>query len=444
MRGACLTAAACVSLLTVLPAAGPPATLLTIAQRDRTRSYLSPASASVTSDGRHIAFSSYERLAAADRNDRSDIYVLDRESGVISLESGAADGTELGADCLYPRLSADGRFLVFEGALQSPPEAGVFADVIWRDRQTGISRRVSRGLSGVPTDGWSGSAGVSDDGATVVFESMATNLVPGIDANGPRPDVFVADMTRQRLRRIAVATNGDSPADGASSAPTVSGDGRYVAFATTALGDAGRGRRRAPPAGRRPIAHILVHDTQLDVSRRITAGGGSLPNDWSARATISRDGRFVAFVSAATNLIANDDNRAPDVFLYDVVKGTIALVSRNQAGRSASGTSGNPSISPDGRFVAFQSDAPDMLCGRRCRGVPEDINLLADVFLFDRTGGAMTWISTSDAGVWMEESSAPALDASGRILAFTSRHPTHALDTAHDFDLFVRVAGSPD
>ncbi len=76
----------------------------------------------------------------------------------------------------------------------------------------------------------------------------------------------------------------------------------------------------------------------------------------------------------------------------------------------------------------------------------EDINLVHDVFVFDRVTGAMTLISADSAdsaGGWMEESGAPAMDASGRLVAFTSRHPIHAQDLAHDFDLFVRISARP-
>jgi hypothetical protein len=90
--------------------------------------------------------------------------------------------------------------------------------------------------------------------------------------------------------------------------------------------------------------------------------------------------------------------------------------------------------------VAFQSDASDLVCASRCPPESEDINLLSDVFLFDRTTGALAWISTEPSGAWMEESAAPAIDASGRIVAFTSRHPIDERDVANDFDLFVHVS----
>jgi Tol biopolymer transport system component len=188
------------------------------------------------------------------------------------------------------------------------------------------------------------------------------------------------------------------------------------------------------------IYYIHVRDTLLNVTTRINANAeGAPPNGASHRAVISRDGAYVAFSSTATNLVSGDRNRSSDVFLYEVRTGSITLVSRSVSGRPANGTSRNPSISADGRFVAFQSDASDLVCARNCPSSGEDINLVSDVFLFDRVTGLTTWVSTGGAGGWMEESVAPVLDAAGRVLAFMSRHPTDDGDIEHDFDLFVRL-----
>lgn len=91
------------------------------------------------------------------------------------------------------------------------------------------------------------------------------------------------------------------------------------------------------------------------------------------------------------------------------------------------------------RFVAFQSQASDLICARRCPAAVEDINLLSDVFLFDRVTSLMIRISAGPSGGWAEESAAPQFDAGGDIIAFTSRHPIDSHDDRNDFDLFVRV-----
>ena len=156
-------------------------------------------------------------------------------------------------------------------------------------------------------------------------------------------------------------------------------------------------------------------------------------------AAISEDGRTVAFASRATNLVARDRNNTSDVFLYDVGSRALTLVSRSAGGGAANGTSLNPAVSGDGRFVAFQSDASDMACGRECRAGMDDINLLPDVFLFDRVRGQISCVSQDADGTWLEESGAPAMDTTGAVIAFPSRHPISSLDVLNDFDLFVRV-----
>jgi Tol biopolymer transport system component len=153
---------------------------------------------------------------------------------------------------------------------------------------------------------------------------------------------------------------------------------------------------------------------------------------------VSADGRFVAFASRATNLTPRDRNKSSDVFLYEIETGALTLVSRAAGGGPANGSSLTPAISADGRFVAFQSDASDMACARDCRPASEDINLLPDVFIFDRLSGQISPVSLGRHGPWMEESAAPAIDANGTVVAFTSRHPISPLDVLNDFDLFVR------
>ena len=168
---------------------------------------------------------------------------------------------------------------------------------------------------------------------------------------------------------------------------------------------------------------IYLRDTRTG---RTTLVGGTAgpPDDASTMPVVSADGRFVAFASRATNLVARDRNKSFDVFLYDVETGAVTLVSRAAAGGAANGASLTPAISADGRFVAFQSDASDMACARDCRPASEDINLLPDVFIFDRITGQISPVSLGRRGPWMEESAAPAIDASGAVVAFRPAIPS--------------------
>ncbi|MGH9370310.1 MAG: hypothetical protein ACRD15_02130, partial [Vicinamibacterales bacterium] len=319
----------------------------------------------------------------------------------------------------------------------------VGADVVIRDRIENTMRLVSRNIAGALADGWSAGAAISDDGGTIVFSSTATDLVPGLDANGLRSDIYLFRADTSLIQRISLNVVGLQPSTGSSMAPSVSAEGRYVAFTSTAeLVSPSRAPRTADPESPgRSVSHVYVRDTQLHQTTRV-APKDRVPNGSSMSAVISRDGRFVAFVSQATNLVADDRNRSTDVFLFDRSTGSIALVSRNMAGRPANGASGNPSVSSDSRLVAFQSDASDLTCADGCRSLAEDINLVTDVFLFDRSTSTVTQIS-GGAGGWMEESVAPAVDATGQVVAFTSRHPIDAWDVDDDFDLFLQVSSAP-
>ena len=143
-------------------------------------------------------------------------------------------------------------------------------------------------------------------------------------------------------------------------------------------------------------------------------------------------------MSDATNL-AGRRGREAGVFLRDLQAKTTTLMSRTPEGDAANGKSARPAISADGRFIAFQSDASNLECAKRCAPEDEDINLVWDVFVLDRERGVIVRESCDDSGGWMEASRGPALDGSGRVLAFSSRHPIDALDQGEDFDLFVKV-----
>lgn len=422
----------------------PPAdsvSIQTVAQNDASRSYIDSPTAAVSADGRTIAFTSYAQLAPADTNRQRDIYVLDRGTGQVTLESVTLEGRASGVDSSHPGISGDGRFLVYETGL-SAATVQTGSNIVLRDRQAATTRVLSVGLGGEPANGWSRTPSISRDGRVVAFSSSATNLVKEPDANGAGEDIYLVELRSGIIRRVSVDSGGVQPSVGSSVSPTVSADGRYIAFASaaplqsppdrpeTSLVGAGTGRQRA-------LSQVYVHDTDLKTTRRVGIGpGGRAPDGESWGSVISANGGHVAFVSAATNLTADDRNGAADVFIVDLQTGSIELISRSARNGSGNGASGHPALSADGRFVGFQSEASDLVCGR-CRASAEDINLLWDVFLYDRQTTAMMRLSADVAGGWMEASRGPALDAAGEVVAFSSRHPIDATDKKNDFDLFI-------
>jgi Tol biopolymer transport system component len=169
-----------------------------------------------------------------------------------------------------------------------------------------------------------------------------------------------------------------------------------------------------------------------EVIERVSLGpGGVESNGYSHDPVLSADGRFVAFTSNATNLVAGDTNRRSDVFVRDRETGTTERVSLGTNGRQGNGNSGEPALSADGRFVAFISSAGNL--------VPDDTNGIADVFVHDRRTGATERVSIGLSGSQPNSySEEPALSADGRIVAFTSR-ATNLVpsDTNNAKDVFV-------
>jgi Tol biopolymer transport system component len=407
----------------------------TLVQQDPWWSPLDVASASVSADGRYIAFTSYARLAPADTNRRRDVYVVDRLDGRLTLESVGADGQSTDFDSGPVSLSGDGRFLVYETVVPAPSGA-LQMEVMLRDRREGTLTLISA-PPGQRANGSSIAPKISRDASAVVFSSVATNLLGREDANDKQSGIFLYDRAARTIQRVNIDSTGRPPATGSSMAPSVSADGRRVAFASTAEldGPPATGKPSAPPAS---TWNIFVRDLDRQRTTRISVAlGGRRPDGSSWAPTISANGRTVVFSSLATNLTPNDRNRAADVFLADVESTSVELVSHRPDRGVANAASGGPVISDDGRFVVFQSQASDLVCTRRCTEESEDINLLWDVFMLDRERRVMTRVSGDESGEWMAPSAGAAIDARADVIVFSSRHPTEPSDLRNDFDLFV-------
>lgn len=146
----------------------------------------------------------------------------------------------------------------------------------------------------------------------------------------------------------------------------------------------------------------------------------------------------MAFNSEASNLVRGDDNGAQDVFVYDAETQMTERVSQRPDGKSGNGPSRFPVLSGDGSVIAFQSLASNLSCAKRCADDERDINLLWDIFVVDRRHRRLLRVSADRTGEWMHYSRRPSLDHSGRVLAFSSRHPIEDDDLDNDEDLFVK------
>jgi Tol biopolymer transport system component len=296
------------------------------------------------------------------------------------------------------------------------------------------TRRVSVADGGGNTDGWSGNPVLALDGDTVAFDSVATNVVPGPDANGKGSDVYVFRARIGDVLRVSVATNGAQASLGVSYGPALSADGRFVAFTSRAQLGCGipHGNERRRRVTTQP-SDVYVRDLEGLATQCVSRGAAS-----SYHASIDRTGRMVAFVSEATNTTDDPKHHEPNVYLRDLTRDAIRLVSRNARGRPGNAASLHPAISGDGRFIAFESLASDLLCARRCRDGTLDHNLVPDVYMFDVAANATTRLSTGcESEVWWEASRGPALSADGAPIAISSRHPISRDDLSDDDDLYV-------
>jgi Tol biopolymer transport system component len=262
----------------------------------------------ISADGRYVAFASAAtNLVPGDTNGQVDVFVRDRSSGTTQRVSVSSAGAQADFGSTIPAISADGRYVVFESFATNlvPGDTNGLTDVFLRDRQTGITERISVTTFEAQANGASRTPAVSADGRYVVFMSSATNLGVG-DTNGV-DDIFLRDRGVGSTGRISVSTAGVG-GNGASSHPTISADGQSVAFLTSA-------------------SNLISWDTngEVDVYYRAWSSNYNeivsvttasvLANDGSRTPVISADGRFVAFISTATNLVPGDHNQKDDVFV---------------------------------------------------------------------------------------------------------------------------------
>jgi Tol biopolymer transport system component len=221
---------------------------------------------------------------------------------------------------------------------------------------------VSLGPGGVQANGESSRPALSADGRFVAFDSEADNLVSG-DTNGTT-DIFVRDRKTGTTTRVSLGPHG-AQANGGSGDSSLSADGRYVAFDS--------GASNLVPGDTNEVHDVFVRDRKTGKTARVSVGPrGAQANNVSFDPSISADGRFVVFYSNASNLVPGDTNDTWDVFVHDRKTGRTTRASL--FGQST--ITFRPAISADGRYVAFSSEAGNL--------VPGDTNGVRDVFVYTR------------------------------------------------------------
>ena len=340
--------------------------------------------AAISADGNFVAFdSTATNLVAGDTNGDSDVFVRSRLLGTTQRVSISSSGAEGDNSSFVATISADGRFVAFASNatnLVTGDTNGV-TDIFLRDRLSGVTERISVSDAEAQGNGTSSSPSLSGDGRYVAFVSDATNLVSG-DTNTWR-DIFVRDRLSGVTVRASVSSQ-EGQANGHSSLPSISADGRFVAFTSAATGLIG------PLAfDTNGVDDVFCRDLVNGSTGRVSISSTAQGNGASSSPSISADGRFVAFASSASNLVTGDTNSKTDVFVHDRSTVTTERVSLGSGGTQGNLSSFDPSISGDGRFVAFFSDATNLVSG--------DTNNAGDIFLRDRNTPGFT--SLCDPGV---------------------------------------------
>lgn len=324
---------------------------------------------SLSGNGRFIAFSSdASTLVGDDTNDATDIFVHDQQTGETTRVSINSDGEEATAMSFEPSISADGNVVVFTSYAINLTDwdSNGHLDVFVHYRDSGQTERVSEGPFYEEAEGYSQMPEIDGTGKFVAFWSDAPNLVNN-DTNH-QPDIFARNLITRAMIRVSVASDG-SEANGRSFQPSISDGGQFVAFeseATNLISNDTNGKK-----------DIFVHDSQTGETTRVSvSSAGVEANDRSSEPHISGNGRFVTFKSDASNLVSDDTNNATDIFVHDRLTGETTRVSADSSGTQANDASANPILNEDGRFVAFGSDATNLING--------DTNSYDDVFVIER------------------------------------------------------------
>jgi len=374
--------------------------------------------------GRFVAFNSWsDNLVFNDSNKLGDCFVLDQLTRHIDIVSIAWNEEQANQGAVAAEVSDSGRYAVFYSCSDNlvPDDTNGWPDVFVRDLWTGSITRASVASDGSEGDNGATGFDITPDCRYVAFDTHASNMVDD-DTNGWL-DVFVHNMVTGKTKRVSVSSSGGQ-GDYPSWYATVSADGRFVAFASQArnLVDNDTNNRE----------DIFVHDVWTGETEivSISSNGeyGNGGSGWNGVA-ITADGRYVCFASDDSNLVPGDSSDY-DVFMHDRWTGTTELISIGTDGQNGDGDMAD--ISDDGRYVVFfSSTAFD----------PDDNNGISDIYVRDRVLETTTLVSKSRDGEPGNRVSAwPSISGNGNFIGFESDATNLVFnDTNGRRDVFVHL-----
>jgi len=375
-------------------------------------------SPSISSDGRFVAFvSAASNLVVGDSNGKSDVFVHDRQTATTTRVSLHSNGSQANSDSYNPSISGDGRYVAFhsDASNLADGDSNVQSDIFVHDRQSGLTVRVSLDSNEIQANNSSYNASISSNGEFVAFESTASNLVSG-DNNGFN-DVFIRDLINGTTTRLSVDSN-EAQSNGPSYRPSISGDGLFVAFESEAtnlvVGDANGG------------TDIFVRDIHAGTTTRVSVASNGDESNWYANyPSISGNGRFIVFASAATNLVVGDTNNISDIFMHDRQSGTTKTIPFSMDPKAIPQAARVPSFSSDGNVVAFSSIYT---------AISNPDNYQAEfVTIHNLTSGKTNLLECNDLSYPCNLS----VSGNGNFVAFQSIYPKVVGDTNSVSDIFV-------
>jgi Tol biopolymer transport system component len=435
MRIAIGRAPATLLLLAAVTAQRAPAQVATLASVDSSGNQANRESgtAAVSRDGRFVAFASYaNNLVAGDTGFNEDVFVHDTKTGATERDSVDSSGGQANTGSDDVAISADGRFVAFSSYADNlvASDGNGCQDVFVHDRATGTTDRASVDSGGVEGNGDSRQPALSADGRFVAFLSVAKNLVAG--GTSGTQHVFVRDRASGTTELASVSTGGTA-ADADSLECAISADGRFVAFST--------GATDLDASDTNGTTDVYLRDRQLGTTVRCSLdSSGNQGSQSSFFPGVSADGNSVVFQSTCSSFELAGSS-GDQIFVRDVAKGTLTQVSVDSSGNPAQGECDGPSLSADGRFVAFSSWAANLA---------SDPNVIGtNVFQHDRVTGRTTWYSANRSGKAADGDSGDednrefvAISSDGaRVAYWSSSDDLVASDTNLEDDVFV--SGAP-
>jgi Ca2+-binding RTX toxin-like protein len=390
---------------------GPLEPLVHVSQVGGTGAPTQTSFATVSADGRFVAFSGGWTGFGSSTDSSTDVLVKDLQTGTVSNEHRSSSGTRGLSGSGDPVISADGLHLVFTSSSQLQTGTTTPSNTVWVAGTTsGAIEAVSRTAGGAFGNLGGNDPDISADGRYVVFASRSSNLAAG--GNITYEDIYLKDRVTGALTRVSTGqAGGDGNSD--SVTPKVSADGRYVVFSSAATNlttaETGGGH-----------SDVYLWDRQTGTLTNITAGLGGTAS--SLRPDIAFDGvdpddpgdnyGGIIVFETGKELVAADDNNATDIYAYDIATGTFELVSARANGGTVSGASAEASVSGDGRFVVFRGFSDELVAG--------DTNGVSDIFVKDRVTGEIALVSRTPAAQADQASSRPSISLGGEWIVFES------------------------